>query len=326
MGLGNYLKNRQPLVTKSFSYGLTHDQLAHAYLLTGEAGTPLKETALYLAKSIICDHPNPLADEECITCQRIDRDEYPDFIFLNGEEDSIKKEEIRDTLSLFQKTPLERKGVMIYVIHLVENMTPEAVNSLLKFLEEPSSSTYAILTTQNEDKVLPTIISRCERLRLILTPRREVYDEAIALDVPKEDAEILSYFYNDGSLLKEASQKEDYQRIRDATIDAVEALSRSSHYARFVFEKDVTPLLATKQSARFFFDLLTLFFQDVVAAKGGSPLSLTSYDKIIAEAAEKLPHVESSLLSIMTLRGEIELNIRVGLILAHLVNVLTTKE
>ena len=323
MSLGNYLKNRQPLVTKSFCYGLTHDQLAHAYLLTGEAGTPLKETALYLAKSILCDHPNPLADEECVTCQRIDRGEYPDFIFLDGEEDSIKKEEIRETLSLFQKTPLERKGVMIYVIHLVENMTPEAVNSLLKFLEEPSSSTYAILTTQNEDKVLPTIISRCERLRLILTPRKEVYDEAIALGVPQDDAEILSYFYNDGSLLKAAQEKEEYQKMKIAVTDAVEAFSRSSQFARFTFEKEVMPLLSTKANARFFFDLLTLFFRDVVAAKAGNPISLTSYDKIIRDAAKKLPHVETSLLSIMTLRGEIELNIRPGLILAHLVNVLT---
>ena len=323
MGLANYLKERQPLVTKSFCYGLTHDQLAHAYLLTGESGTPLKETALLLAKSILCDHPNPLADEECVTCQRIDHDEYPDFIFLNGEEDSIKKEEIKDTLTLFQKTPLERKGIMIYVIHLVENMTPEAVNSLLKFLEEPSPSTYAILTTQNEDKVLPTIISRCEKLRLILTPRKEVYNEALSLGVSQEDAEILSFFYNDGSLLQAASQGEDYQKIKIAAIDAVDALARSQHFARFIFEKDVTPLLNSKQNARFFFDLLTLFFQDIVAYKGGNPISLTSYDKIIQEASKKLPHVENSLLSIMTLRGEIELNIRIGLILAHLVNVLT---
>lgn len=323
MGLANYLKNRQPLVTKSFCYGLTHDQLAHAYLLTGEAGTPLKETALFLAKSILCDHPNPLADEECITCQRIDRDEYPDFIFFDGEEDSIKKDEIRDVVNLFQKTPLERKGVMIYVIHLVENMTLEAVNSLLKFLEEPSPWTYAILTTQNEDKVLPTIVSRCERLRLILTPRKEVYEEAISLGVKKEDAEILSAFYNDGSLLKAAAEKEDYQKLKLAATDAIDALSRSPHYARFIFEKDVMPLVSSKPAARFMFDLLTLFFRDIVAYKAGNPISLTSYDKIIAEAAKKLPHVDTSLLSIMTLRGEIELNIRVGLILTHLVNVLT---
>lgn len=323
MGLASYLQNRQPLVTKSFCYGLTHDQLAHAYLLSGEAGTPLKETALLLAKSILCDHPDPFADEECIICQRIACDEYPDFVFLNGEEDSIKKEEVRETLNLFQKTPLERKGVMIYVIHLVENMTLEAVNSLLKFLEEPNDYTYAILTTQNEDKVLPTIVSRCEKLRLILTPRQEVYEEALALGVAKDDVEMLSYFYNDGSLLAEAAKKESYQKLKYALTDAVDALSRSPHFARFIFEKEITPLLTSKPEARFFFDMLTQIFRDIVAKKAGNPITLTSYGNIIDEAAMKLPHVEQSLLSIMTLRGEIELNIRIGLILAHLVNVLT---
>lgn len=323
MSLATYLKNKQPLVSKSFSYALTHDQLAHAYLITGEAGTPLKETALYLAKSIICDNPGPLACEECITCQRIERGEYPDFVFLNGEEDSIKKEEIRDTVNLFQTTPLERKGVMIYVIHLVENMTPEAVNSLLKFLEEPNTSTYAILTTQNEDRVLPTIVSRCEKLRLILTPRNEVLEEALSLGVAKDDAEILSHFHNDGSLIQAAAADETYQRLKVALVDAVEALTRSTNFARYVFEKDVTALLTSKPAARFFFDMLTLFFRDIVAKKAGNPIALTSYDKIIAEAAKKLPHAESSLLSVMTLRGEIELNIKIGLLLTHLVNVLT---
>lgn len=323
MSLSSYLKTKQPLVTRSFSYGLTHDQLAHAYLLTGESGTPLKQTALFLAKSILCDHPNPLADEECITCQRIEQGEYPDFVFLDGEEESIKKDEVRDTLNLFQKTPLERKGVMIYVIHLVENMTPEAVNSLLKFLEEPNDYTYAILTTQNEDRVLPTIISRCEKLRLVLTPRKEVVEEALSLGVARDDAEILSHFYNDGSLLKARAEEDEYQTMKEALVDVVDALCTSKNFARYLFEHTVTALLSSKAKARFFFDALTLFFRDALAYQGGNPIALTSYDKIIATAAKKLPHVDSSLLSIMTLRGEIELNIRIGLILSHLVNVLT---
>ncbi len=323
MSVASYLKTRQPLVTKTFSYALTHDQLAHAYLLSGEAGTPLKETAIFLAKSILCDHPNPFADEECNICQRVSRDEYPDFVFLNGEEESIKKEEVQDTVTLFQRTPLERKGVMIYVIHLVENMTTEAVNSLLKFLEEPGPSTFAFLTTQNEDKVLPTILSRCEKLRLVLTPRNEVLEEAIAFGVSHEDAEILSYFHNDASLLKAASESENYQKMKGVFLDSVDALIRSPNYARYVFEHDVAPLTATKASARFFFDLLALFFRDVVSTKSGHPIALSSYAKMVREASKKLPHVENSLLAIMTLRGEIETNIRVTLLLTHLVNVLT---
>jgi len=323
MSLASYLKNKQPVVSKSFSYALTHDQLAHAYLLSGEPGIPLKEAALFLAKSLLCDHPTPFADESCITCQRIDHGEYPDFVFLNGEEESIKKDEVRDTVTFFQSTPLERKGIMIYVIHLVENMTPEAVNSLLKFLEEPNDYTYAFLTTQNEERVLPTIISRCEKLRMTLSPREDVQKEAIALGVEEADAALLSYFHNDASLLKAASEEENYHQLRDTATEFIDLLSHNHRFARFYAEKDVALLCSTKANARFFFDILTVFFRDIVSAKGQGPIVLGSYDNIIAEAAKNLPHVEQSLLTLMTLRGEIELNIRVSLILSHLVSALT---
>ncbi len=322
MNVGEYLKNRQPLVYKSFSYSLNNDRLAHAYILTGEPGIPLKETALFLAQSILCDHPNPLACQECTTCERFVRQEYPDFIFLNGEEESIKKDEVKETVNLFQLTPLERKGIMVYVIHLVENMTPDAVNSLLKFLEEPTDSTYAILTTQNEDKVLPTILSRCERLRMILTPRKEVFEAAVALGVPEEDANILSFFHNDPNLIAEKASDTTYQNIKNGTVDFIDALPHSIHFARYVLEKNVGPLLTTKPLSRFFFDLLALFFKDIVSIKTQNPPSLNAYDKILTEAAVKLPHVENSLLAIMTLRGEIETNIRISLLLNHLVGVL----
>lgn len=322
MSIGSYLKNKQPLLSKSFSYALTHDQVAHSYLISGEAGTPLKETALFLAKSLLCDHPDPFADEECVTCTRIDQGDYPDFVLLDGEEESIKKETVLATVNLFQKTPLERKGIMVYVIHLVENMTPEAVNSLLKFLEEPNSYTYAFLTTENEDRVLPTILSRCEKLRLVLTPRSEVYQEALMEGVDKSDAEMLSHFYNNPSILKEKATEPLYVGLKVAIPDYLDAMGRNFGFAHYVAEKELTPLLNSKSDARFFFDVLTLFYRDIVSMKSGNPIHLETYDRIIREAAKKLPHPENSLLAIMTLRGEIELNIKSGLLLAHLTNIL----
>jgi hypothetical protein len=93
--------------------------------------------------------------------------------------------------------------------------------------------------------------------------------------------------------------------------------------ARYVMEKDVTPLLNDKPSARFYFDMLSLAFQDIVAAKNGQPIKLASYANIIKDLAKKLPHVESSLLAIMTLRSQIELNLNISLLLGHLVNTIT---
>ena len=201
MQVGKYLQNKQPIIYRTFVRALEQGHLSHAYLISGNPGTPLLDVAKYLAKSILCDDPDPLACNNCITCLRIDDNNYPDFIVLNGEESSIKKKQITGIESQFEKTAFEAKGKMIYIIHLVENMSVEAVNSILKFLEEPESEIYAFLTTNNENNVLPTIISRCQLLRLKPVDRKEVIRGAIELNVPQEDAELLSYFYNDGELI-----------------------------------------------------------------------------------------------------------------------------
>jgi len=323
MKIKGYIETNQPILFRTFKNALQNGHLSHAYLIVGESGTPLKETAMYLAKSILCDNPAPLACEECITCRRIDKGDYPDVVFLDGEEALIKKDEVETVVANFQKTALEAKGITIYVIHQVENMTVEAVNSLLKFLEEPTPDTYAILTSQNEAKVLPTILSRCQTMRLLLLPRQEVIADAVGLGTSQDDSEILSYFYNDGTIISEHAQSEDYQNAKKAFLDELDALNQNPSMARFVMEKDVTPLLSDKPSARFYFDMLSLAFQDIVAAKLGNPIKLATYDKILTDLSKKLPHVEQSLLSIMTLRSQVELNLNTGLLLVHLVDIIT---
>ena len=162
MRFQDYLQTYQPLVFQTFKNALESGRISHAYLLSGEKGVPLLETATYLAKSLLCEHPNPLACDECLSCKRISHHTYTDFILLDGKEGQIKKGDVQEIVGDFSKTPLEAKGIMIYIINLVENMNVQAINSLLKFLEEPPANTYAFLTTENETKVLPTILSRCE--------------------------------------------------------------------------------------------------------------------------------------------------------------------
>ena len=71
MQINNYLKNRQPIIYKTFTNALNKKTLSHAYLLVGQKGSPLLEVAKYLASSILCDNPSPLACGACITCNRI---------------------------------------------------------------------------------------------------------------------------------------------------------------------------------------------------------------------------------------------------------------
>ena len=225
-------------------------------------------------------------------------------------------------LANFNQTALERKGIMVYVIHEVENMTIEAINSLLKFLEEPCPNTFAILTTRNESKVLPTIISRCESVRMLLVPQEQVIQEATSIGVAKNNAEILSFFNNDASLIAEQVETADYQNAKSAFEAMLEAFGEKPEYARYVMEKTIVPLLNSKKSARFYLDMLAMLFEDVASIRRQGRIRLSSYLSQTKVIASSIPNPDRALLEVMTLRGEIDTNINLGLLFTHLIYVI----
>ena len=86
-------------------------------------------------------------------------------------------------------------------------MTIEAINSILKFLEEPGQQIYAFLTTNNENSILPTIISRCQVLRLKLIDMNIVIKDAMDFGVEKKDAE-LRFLYREEVLWRDIRSDE----------------------------------------------------------------------------------------------------------------------
>ncbi len=331
MQVGKYLEKNQPTIYRTFVRALQTNHLSHAYLLSGNPGTPLLEVAKYLAKSILCEDPCPLACNSCITCLRIDDENYPDFIVYDGEKKTIKKEEVGNIEEQFEKTAFESKGIMVYILHLVENMTVEAINSILKFLEEPHEGVYAFLTTNNENNVLPTIISRCQLMRLKLIDRKEVINNAISNNVPKEDAEILSYFYNDGDLIQEVlenkEKKDSYSDAKTAFTEFLTALENDDNReAIYYAQKNIIPLVKTKESARFFLDMLVQAFEDMLNINQGKKPILDSFKETLNNLSKKLNHISESLLEILKDRNLINTNVNISLLIDHLVFAIIKEE
>lgn len=324
MQIGKYLRETQPIIYKTFINSIKNNKLSHAYLIVGNPGTPLKETATYLAKSIICDSPSPLACNNCISCLRIDHNNYPDFLIFDGSKESIKKDYIQSIESQFEKTAVERKGIMIYIIHLIENMTIEAVNSILKFLEEPKPNVYAFLTTNNENIILPTIVSRCQVMHLKQINRHQIIKEAQEYGINKDDAELLSYFYNDSDLLFDYLRDEEsssaYHIAKSALLGLLNELDKDDKKgAIFYMQKEIENIINKKESLRFFLDMLAEFFKDIVNKQNNKPIILTSYDKILSSLANKLNHAESDLVEIQKQRSLANLNLNIALQLDHLI-------
>ena len=324
MQVEKYLQKNQPIIYKIFKRTLENNQLSHAYLLSGNPGTPLFETAMFLAKSIVCDDASPFACNSCITCLRIEDNNYPDFLIFDGSKASIKKEEIVGIEAKFEKTAFETKGKKIYILHLIENTSVEAINSVLKFLEEPGENVFAFLTTNNENSVLPTIISRCQTLRLKLVDRETVIKEAIELGVASDDAELLSYFYNDCELIYDVINDEDrseiYKTSKEAYRNFLEALCNDDYKeALFYAQKNIIPIVKTKESARFFLDMLSNAFKDILSLQNGGSIILNSYATILETLANKLTNADQKITEILKDRNLINLNVNTSLLMDHVV-------
>lgn len=155
----------QDHVTRSLINALTDDRLHHAYLFTGPRGTGKTSTARILAKSVNCvEGPTPTPCNLCQQCVSITEGSSVDVIELDmashgGVEDA---RELRDR-ARFSPASARRKVYILDEVHMASNA---AFNALLKLIEEPPSHVLFAMATTDPQKVLPTIMSRVQRLDL----------------------------------------------------------------------------------------------------------------------------------------------------------------
>lgn len=329
MQVENYLKQHQPIIYKTFVNSLESNRLSHAYLLSGSTGTPLLEIAKYLAKSILCDDPSPLACNSCITCLRVDDNNYPDYFLFDGSKGTIGKDDVISIENAFDKKAFEAKGIRVYILHLVENMTIEAINTILKFLEEPGTEIYAFLTTNNENSILPTIISRCQVLKVKLIDRASVINEAREYGIEQRDAELLSYFYNSGELIhdilnNDGDEKSDYLLAKSWFEGLIEAFKEQDFpKAIYYAERNINPKIKTKESMRLFVDMLISTFEDLLNIQNHCDIYLKGYEEELTLLANSLPHVKETLIELLKNRSLINGNVSTSLLCDHIMNYIT---
>lgn len=156
----------QETVVTTLKNGIKNKRLAHAYLFCGSRGTGKTTLARVFAKALNCLHPT--ADGEpcttCSSCKEIASGHSLDVLEIDGAShrgiDDIRQ--INETVGYATSTG----GYKIYIIDEVHMLTKEAFNALLKTLEEPPPRVLFFFATTEPHKVLPTILSRCQRFNL----------------------------------------------------------------------------------------------------------------------------------------------------------------
>ena len=287
-------------------------------MIKGSDGTPTLDIALFLAKTLICEEPSPLACSSCLNCIRFEEGNYADFMLIDGSKNTIKVGDIENLQKFLSSSSLEKQGKKIYIINRLENANKDAVNALLKTLEEPTSSVYGFFTTQIEAKILPTIISRCQILSLLPINKSIVKQNAINEGVLLEDADILSYFYCDVEVIKQKSEEENYKEQKKLLYETLNALTISSEEAIYYAQTNLIKKIKTKEDARLYIDLLSIAFKDILHIQNNQPLVLEGAKEQIDTLSKKYKNISEIYLEIMLSRGQIEDNVNLSLLLQHI--------
>lgn len=310
-----YFKENQAIAYSTLLNCKKNNKLSQAILLNGHKDTPLLEIAKFFAKAIVCENDEPC--EECMDCLRIENESYPDLIIVDGSEQTIKKGQIEDIQERFSISALEEKGIKIYIINKIENATAEAVNSLLKFLEEPNNGIYAIITTANINNVLPTILSRCMNIRLKKASKQQLVIEATKKNIPIEDALILSCFQGSVESIINTYESTSYLSIKDVVIEFLDQIV-NEHDLLYFSQIEISDVVKDKNDFLLFLELLEIVYLDIMNY-GNKDLIFKGHDEVIESLHNKLDKIEDKLNTIMLFKGCVMLNANVKLLLDSLI-------
>lgn len=256
-------KDGQPVAYQMMTNAIINNKISHAYLFDSNGNPDAFDIVLSFVKEIVlldCDDSS-----RTNVIKRIDDDNYLDVVCIKPDGLWIKKNQIIDLQNEFNKKSIEGRK-KIYIIKSAEKMNVQTSNSILKFLEEPIDDIIAILIVDNINLVLPTIISRCQVIKL---NKREFSDSSISN---------FRYLFNSFKYLNYSDDK-----ISEFISDVIEFVNffENNNLDTIIFEKSLwhnkfkdreDDLLAIELMINFYYDLLkyitnnkALFYKDKIS-------------------------------------------------------------
>ena len=181
-------------------------------------------------------------------------------------------EYIQDT---FKKSSLEGKA-KIYIIENIESATKEAMNTLLKMLEEPTSGIYAIFTTNNISRVLPTILSRCQVIDIKPDSKEVIYKALIKSNIPEEAAKILTYLSASEEEAKNLYD-ERFEYMQTEVINFIEDLYTKRMNLIINVQTNLLKNYKERDDIKLFLNMLVLAMKDMFHVKHNQNLVFSAH-------------------------------------------------
>ncbi|KIL39421.1 ATPase [Gordoniibacillus kamchatkensis] len=252
----------QTTAKRMLQNSLRRGKVSHAYIFSGPVGTGRKAMAFALAQAIYCKESEDDACGECLECRKVLHGNHPDIHLVEPDGATIKIDQIR-TLQKEFAYKATASATKIYILVQAERMTTQAANSLLKFLEEPSSSVVAILITENGHALLPTIQSRAQWVSFTPMPRRDMMaalqQEGLPLTLIRPAVHLAAGL----GAARELATASWFAEMRNVVLQlAKETYTRFPQAFMTIQQKLTKSELAEHLPT--FYDLLTLWLKDMV--------------------------------------------------------------
>ena len=263
------ITERQPFLTKHFAKLIRENKLVHAYLLSGAEGTGKIELAKWVAKGIFClNSQNGVPCLKCSECNRIENNNHPDVVTIMPDGLSIKVEQIRYLKSEFNKSGVESDR-KVFIIQDAQKMSIGAANSLLKFLEEPSGNITAFLLTSEPQKLLPTIISRCQEVEMQQLTSGQLEQELISESISEKNSYILANLAQSVVEAKKINDNENFDKILATVNNWYRKLLRKDLLSFVMIQSKIIGLIQNKEDQNLVLQVIILTVRDTVLERFG---------------------------------------------------------
>ncbi len=305
----------QDKVISLLDYSIKTNAIAHAYLIVGPRHVGKGTLAFNLAQALNCDGPE-LPCGQCRSCQRILEGKHADITPMGlDSKTEIGIDDIRALQRIANLPPYEGK-CKVFIIDDAEYLSTEAANSLLKILEEPPQNVVWLLLVAEEEHLLPTVISRCQRLELKPVPSEHVREALVnSYNVEDNRAKLLAQLCRGrfGWALS-ALANDDILEQRSQRIDSLASLLTASLDQRFTYAQELTSQFSqNRRAGAEIIEIWLDWWRDLMLIKGDCQEAIINvdYKTVLEEQARglNLGEIKEFLNSLCLLQDAISKNV-----------------